>query len=273
MVTVVLRDISKAFDKIWHSGLIFKLLQLGLNVNLMRTLANFLSNRKANIKVNNTKGTIFNLHAGVPQGDVHSPTLFLIMCNDYPDPTFTRTIRNFCKQYADNFTQVIVNKFTGHINDRRREIHRQNVQDEINRQNNYENKWKLKTNIEKFCIILMGFRKTSPIQIGNQMKEYQNEGKILGLTFTRNNFMVKHIKKTIEKANMVQKQLYRFQLLNKNLKLRLYKTLILPIILYPVIPIHACSNSQLKKLQIVQNNAVRWICNDRYPNRQPLDIH
>ena len=138
MITVVLRDISKAFDKIWHDGLIYKMMQTGMNKHLLRILANFLKNRKAYIRENKATGPTFHLKAGVPQGDVLSPTLFLIMCNDYPAPAFDDNRHNFCKQYADDFTQVIISKFTANVNDARREIHRQNVQNEINRQNEYE---------------------------------------------------------------------------------------------------------------------------------------
>ena len=46
MVTVVLRDISKAFDKVWHDGLRYKLMQIGLNSEITRILSNFLQNRK-----------------------------------------------------------------------------------------------------------------------------------------------------------------------------------------------------------------------------------
>ena len=85
MVTMVLRDISKAFDKVWHEGLIYKMLNMGLEENLLCTLADFLRDRSAYIKVNKTKGTPFNLEAGVP------------------NPTYNREKRNFYKQYADDF--------------------------------------------------------------------------------------------------------------------------------------------------------------------------
>ena len=75
LVTVVLRDVKKAFDKVWHKGLIHKLMQSGLETPLLRILANFLQDRKAKIRVNKTIGDTFNLTAGVLQGDVFSPTL------------------------------------------------------------------------------------------------------------------------------------------------------------------------------------------------------
>ena len=146
IVTIVLRDVKKAFDKVWHKGLIYKLIQTGIEEPLLRILSNFLQNRKARIRVNKTIGDTFDLHAGVPQGDVLSPTLFLVMCNDYPQPTQNNQSKNFCKQYADDFTQVIITKFDRNINNARKEIHKRNVIEEIEKQNAYERLWKIKIN-------------------------------------------------------------------------------------------------------------------------------
>ena len=146
---VIALDISKAFDKVWHKGLIYKLMQTGMEEPLLRILANFLQNRKARIRVNKTTGETFELKAGVPQGDVLSPTLFLIMCNDYPHPTQNEQSKNFCKQYADDFTQVIVTKFNVNINNARKEIHKTNVIEEIEKQNAYERLWKISNNAHR----------------------------------------------------------------------------------------------------------------------------
>ena len=74
------------------------------------------------------------------------------------------------------------------------------------------------------------------------------------------------------RANKELKLLKRFKKLKTGLKLRLYKSLVLPILLYPIIPINACSKTQLKKLQTVQDEAIRWICNERPPLRCPIDL-
>ena len=71
-------DISKAFDKIWHGGLIFKLKQNGISSELLHILSNFLSNRKQRVVLNGQSSPWTNVHAGLPQGSILGPLLFLI---------------------------------------------------------------------------------------------------------------------------------------------------------------------------------------------------
>ena len=104
------------------------------------------------------------------------------------------------------------------------------------------------------------------------MKNYQTTGKILGHNITSNNFFRKHIDMIVGRARTEQKQLQRFRYLKKRLKLRLYKSLILPILLYPIIPLNTCSKAQMNRLQTRQNEVIRWICNERYPLRCPIDL-
>ena len=130
LITVVLRDISKAFDKVHKESLIYKLSKLNMPIPLLRILANFLQDRTAQVKLNDKLGDIFELKSGVPQGDILSPTLFLIMINDFPDPDWGGSKRNFVKQYADDFTQVIVTKCVK-INDYARSLHRESVKQEM----------------------------------------------------------------------------------------------------------------------------------------------
>lgn len=109
------------------------MLQLRLDPPLLRTLSELLTNRRAYIKVNKLKGPNCNLKAGVPQGDILSPALYLIYCNYYPLPTANQRQRNFYKQYAEDFTQIIIDQFNGEINADRRELHRQNILNKMNK--------------------------------------------------------------------------------------------------------------------------------------------
>ena len=71
-------DISKAFYKVWHEGLIYKLQQNCISGELLNILINFLNNRKQRVVFNGQSCNWVDLEAGVPQGSVMQPLLLLI---------------------------------------------------------------------------------------------------------------------------------------------------------------------------------------------------
>ena len=102
-VRSVFLDMSKAFDKVWHKGLIFKLKQNGISGNLLSTLTDFLTLRKQRVVLNSQLSSWSNIESGVPQGSILGPLLFLIYINDLSEGLTTNA-----KLFADDVSLFYV---------------------------------------------------------------------------------------------------------------------------------------------------------------------
>ena len=97
----VFLDISKAFDKVWHDGIVFKLSHMVLRVNYFR----YSKNLEQKVVLNGKTSVWRKINTGVPQASVLGPLLFLIYTNDLPDG-----ITSICKIFADDtssFSKVL----------------------------------------------------------------------------------------------------------------------------------------------------------------------
>ncbi len=72
-------DLTKAFDKVWHKGLIFKIGKYGINGDLLKWLTSYLTYRKQKVVLNGNSCDTEFLEAGVPQGSVFGPLLSFII--------------------------------------------------------------------------------------------------------------------------------------------------------------------------------------------------
>ena len=87
----------KAFDRVWHEGLLFKLECIGISGNLLSLLKSFLSSRFQRVVLNGQCSSWLSVEAGVLQGSILGPLLFLIYINDLPG-----NLQSTVKLFADD---------------------------------------------------------------------------------------------------------------------------------------------------------------------------
>ncbi|GFT35244.1 probable RNA-directed DNA polymerase from transposon X-element [Trichonephila clavipes] len=85
----VFLDIQKAFDRVWHTGLLFKLITYKIPPPLI-FLKSYISDRSFTVKINRTYSQLIKISAGVAQGSILAPTLFNLYVNDIIKSTNTQ---------------------------------------------------------------------------------------------------------------------------------------------------------------------------------------
>ena len=107
-------DISKTFDRVWNAGLLHKLKSYGISGQIFGLISSFLSNRRLWVVLDGKSSQEYPVNAGVPQGSILGPTLFLLYINDLPDDVICNiaiyaddtTLYSKCDQASDLWQQL-----------------------------------------------------------------------------------------------------------------------------------------------------------------------
>ena len=107
-------DICKAFDRVWHAGLLHKFNSFRISGQIFGLISSFLSNRQRGVVLDGKSSQKYPINAGVPQGSIFCPTLFLQYINDLPDDVICNiaiyaddtTLYSKCDQTSDLWQQL-----------------------------------------------------------------------------------------------------------------------------------------------------------------------
>ena len=97
---LVFLDVSKAFDKVWIDGLLFKIQQLGIVGSLFDWIKSYVSGRYQKVVLNGSQS-----NTRVPKGSILGPLLFLIYIND-----ITENMECIINLFADDISVQQKNK-------------------------------------------------------------------------------------------------------------------------------------------------------------------
>lgn len=263
---MVFLDASKAFDRVWHLGLIFKLEHIGICRPLVTLLKSYLSNRYQRVLISGKSSTWQPIEAGVPQGSILGPLLFLVYINDV-----TNYIESDIFLYADDTSLLSVSSDPV--------LSSMELNGDLHTLQTWANQWFITFNAGKTKS--MCFSKQQSIQYrpplflnGQRIKEVSQHTH-LGLTFTNNMSWGEHITKIEHKAckRIGMFNCLKFSL-SRNVLIHLYNTLVLPLFDYCDQIYDNCPVAQKQQLDRVQLSAAR-ICTGaiRSTNKDTLIIN
>lgn len=248
---MVCLDIEKAFDKVWHNGLLFKMSRLNLPNWLIKTIDSYLTNRKFQVAVGNKLSTKRIIEAGVPQGSILSPILFNIYISDIPKLNFSSIA-----QFADDTAIYTQSRIQSKIV--------KNLEYDLKTLHNWCTKWKIKINSEKTTAILFKKkRKCYPkcISFENVQLKWNKEIKYLGIILDEKLTFKNHINHINCRSRQVLHLIYPLICKKSNLnldnKIKTIHSTVLPIILYGSEIWNIAKSYHTYKLQIVMNKALR----------------
>lgn len=266
-------DLEKAFDSVWHEGLIHKLMIGGFPSKIVKLILSYLSDRRSTVCVDGVFSKPFAVSAGVPQGSILSPFLFNYFINDIPiDPKTKLAI------YADD-TALFVD-----VQWKNAKRVSELLSNAFNSVSKFFRDWKIKLNEGKTeCII---FSKSSvmhkksknfPLIANGRNIDWADQVKYLGVTLDKKLNFGAHIDRAVCNANSMMKTLFPLMKRNNSLstdnKVRVYKAMIRPILTYGCQIFNNCAKTHFQKLQKVQNKALKMATNSDWLYTRLTDLH
>jgi len=213
-------DVAQAFDKVWHEGLNHKVRTI-LPKQYAEILESYLTERFFRIKQGDAYSKLKEIKAGVPQGSVLGPVLYLLFTSD-----LSKLENNIVATFADDTAILAV----GSSN----EGSTGELQTAINKIQKWTKKWHIQLNESKLVHINFTNRccEHIPVTINNQKVQYANTAKYLGMTLDIK-LRIAHVKKKQEELGLRYKKMYwligRNSSLSLHNKLLLYKQILKPV--------------------------------------------
>ncbi|UYV73421.1 hypothetical protein LAZ67_10003116, partial [Cordylochernes scorpioides] len=229
VVGAVFLDFAKAFDKVWHNGLIKKLTKHQFPIDIINFMQNYLQGRTFSVKQGNFITEPKPIQTGVPQGSILGPYLFNIYINDIPLHSKCK-LKLFADDTAILFNSKSVNLLVTQL---------QNYLNDIIK---WCDEWKLDINPTKTQAIVFPprdnkkFKPQTNLTVNSSTISWADHAKYLGVTLDSKLKFNLHVQNTIRKAKIAKISLSSLLNFKSNLttkhKFTLYKTCILPIITY-----------------------------------------
>jgi hypothetical protein len=245
-------DFSKAFDKVDHHKLIYKLKRLGVNSQATDWIKSFLSNRSQKVAVEGRYSDELPVLSGVPQGSVLGPCLFLAYINDLP-----QSIKCKARLFADDTIVYLTIKSATDT---------ETLQKDLNRLEEWERDWAMEFNADK-CEVLRITRKKSPIiypyKLHNVELKTTSAAKYLGVTISKDLNWSQHIENISAKASSSLRFIQRnIKTNNRKVKEVAFNTYVRPQLEYCSSVWHPWQKNLTYKIERVQRSAARYVLNN-----------
>ena len=248
-------DFSKAFDMVWHNGLLQKLKTIDIQGNMVNFIQNFLTDRKLRVQIGTKHSDTYNLQNGTPQGSVISPTLFNIMIDDI--------FHNKQKQVS---TAKYADDATIWTSSRNIKTATKRIQAALNNLQKWAQQWGFIINTDK--TVGVTFRPSRArqlsdpnIYLNNTKITLKKQAKFLGLTFDHYLTWAPHVTDLTNRCNrdinVIRATIGTNWGADQNTALQLYKALVRSKLEYGCQAFQSLSPALDKKLISIQYKALK----------------